>query len=72
MKISFNGQIKRGNWECYAWTVNLNGQLFEYYTGLGHVTESKDWNKPKTLAGNKLLKALKSKNALERIIAWEL
>lgn len=134
MKITFNGKVKRDQWECYAWTVNLNGQIFEYHTGLGHATESKNWNRPKTLTGkktikidsyiyvhvpkikdvlyslaidaqawqdtfedfcsnfaydpdsrkaletylkcqengNKLLKALKSKNAVKRIIAWEL
>ena len=128
------GKTKRDSWECYAWEFNLNGQVIEYFTGLGHATESKNLvgTKPKTLtkktikdgttyihvpklkdvlyslatdyscaqdtfedfcanmdydtdsrkaletylkcqeSGHKLRKILKSKNAIERILAWEL
>ena len=130
--ITFNGQIKKDNWECYAWEFNINGQVFEYFTGLGHSIKQKSWNRPKTSkkivnvgnytwaivpkikdilyalaldysfaqdtfedfcsnlgydtdsrkaletylkcqeSGHKLRKILKSKNAIERILAWEL
>lgn len=130
--ITFKGQIKRDNWDCYAWEINLNGQVVEYFTGLGHSIESNNWHKPKSAkklvkvdnytwaiipkikdvlyalasdyscakdtfadfcsnlgydidsekaletylkcqeAGYKLRKILKSKNAIERILSWEL
>lgn len=132
MKTVFKGKIKRDSWECYAWEFNLNGQVIEYFTGLGHSIKSKNWNKPKSEkklikvddytwatvpklkdvlyslatdyscaqdtfedfcanlgydtdsrkaldtylkcqeSGHKLRKILKSKNALERILAWEM
>lgn len=28
--------IKRNNWDCDQWVVNINGQAFDYFTGLGH------------------------------------
>lgn len=131
-QVIFKGQIKKDNWECYAWEFNINGQVFEYFTGLGHSIKQKSWSIPKTSkkivkvdeytwavvpkikdvlytlaldyscaqdtfedfclnlgydtdsrkaletyfkcqeSGHKLRKILKSKNAIERILAWEL
>lgn len=43
MKYIFKGiQKNKSGWEHFAWEFNINGQIIEYKTGLGHATKVKD------------------------------
>lgn len=65
-KVIFVGKIKRDNWDCFAWSVHLKDQTFDYYTGLGHATKSVGYMglKPKTLAR----KVIRSTNDRDEVI----
>lgn len=39
-KIEYKGLTKRDSWECFSWLVTINGQTFQYFTGLGHATKA--------------------------------
>ena len=48
IKVEYAGKTKRGDWECYQWTVTIGAEygnkhgfwVLPYYCGLGH-TENK-------------------------------
>lgn len=33
--INLVGEVRRGEWKCRQWNININGEHFEYFTGLG-------------------------------------
>jgi hypothetical protein len=54
--IQFCGKRSNPEWPHFAWSVNINGMIFEYKTGIGHATPKskrygEGWNpKPKDKA----------------------
>ena len=53
-KIEYKGLAKRDSWECFSWLVTINGQTFDYFTGLGHclLPYLKESNNKAFIAGN--------------------
>lgn len=37
--VKFLCETNLNNWECYKWLTTVNGESFEYHTGLGHATK---------------------------------
>jgi len=52
IKIIYQGKVTLGEWRHFKWSVEINGELFEYRTGLGHATRKVNrfgdrlWHKP--------------------------
>ena len=38
-KATFMCETKINDWNCYKWLITINGESFEYHTGLGHATD---------------------------------